>query len=226
MSRYDDIKIQILHAIYEESFKESSPATFNIGKLNLVLPKSFILGITRAIIDDLRSDHYLNYHTDGEHSISVNGVRFIELELEDPNSRLSKILQETTQNHAAVNTQISIPAADRVVTLNHNSDPYKEAISALDAAVTAFRKDHRLENDWGPEKGALLRSIEAGQELLKESQVRVATVIAIIVYPLRVVRERYEHAIAAGLITAAADQLVPVLARAIHAVLSLIGGDA
>jgi hypothetical protein len=117
----------------------------------------------------------------------------------------------------------SIPASDRFVTLDHNGDTYREAVAALDAAVAAFREDHGLDNEWGPEKGVLLRTLEAGRELLRTQQVRIATVFSTIVAPLQIIRDRYQDAVVAGLVTAGADPLIHALGHALSSILSLIG---
>jgi len=219
MSRYDDIKLEILYAIYEDAFREGSSAAFQIDQLHTILPRKLILGVTRAIIQDLRSERYLDYLTNEGFAITSTGIRFIELELEDQNSRLSEIVRERDQG--VVGT--AIPASDRRVNLDHNSDPYREAIAALDAALQTFKEDRLLENEWGPEKGALIQTIEAGRELLKQGEVQVATMFATIIAPLQVIREKYEHAIVAGLVTAGADQLVSSLGHAVTLLLRLFG---
>ena len=120
-------------------------------------------------------------------------------------------------------TSPSVPASDRFVTLDHNGDPYMEAVAALDAAVAAFRDDHRLDNEWGPEKSVLLRTLEAGRELLPTQQIRVATVFSTIVAPLQIIRDRYQDAVVAGLVTSGADQLIHAIGHALSSILSLIG---
>jgi hypothetical protein len=123
----------------------------------------------------------------------------------------------------AQNSRVAaIPASDRVVPLNHNSDPYREAIRSLDAAVLAFREDH-LDNLWGPEKGALLTSIEAGRQLLDETEVRVATVFATVISPLKIIRDKYREAIIAGLVTAGVDHMISLVDNAIGSLLALLG---
>jgi hypothetical protein len=225
MSRYQDLQLQILHAIYEYAFSQGSLAGFREEDIGKVLPGDMVLGITHAVLWKLHEDDYLDRDSQRYYSISSSGINFIESTLDDPNSRLSALLSGDARPEEDEPDIIRspIPAADRIVTLNHNSDPYKEAIEALDEAVKAFKEDRLFDNEWSIEKGALLQTIEAGRGLLREAQVGAATVYATIITPLRVIREKYEHSIAAGLVTAGVDQLIPLLGRAISSVLALIG---
>jgi hypothetical protein len=190
-----------------------------------MLPKHCVYGLTRAAIESLTDDGFLVLEG-RQYYISQVAIRSIEIDLAQPDSfiaRLSRGEASSGDQPKSPDISLAIPASDRVVTLDHNSHPYNEAIAALDAAVTAFREDHRLENDWGPEKGILLRSIEGGQQLLKETEVRVATLFTTIIHPLRIILDRYRDAVAASLITAGVDHLISTIERAVSSVLTLIG---
>jgi hypothetical protein len=216
MYSFNEFKTEILRLIWENSFKPGSIHKFSISELDKVLPPDNVCAMAEMSIDTLLDEGLLEYHTDyspPKFSLSVNGIRFAEFVFGDEASP-DKPRQTATR---------TVPTSDRVVELNHNSDPYTEAIRALDAAVSAFRNDHCLENEWGSEKAVLLQSIEAGQRLLKESQVRVATIYTTVVSPLRIIVDRYKDAVAAGLITAGVDQIIPIFERAVHSVLALIG---
>lgn len=109
-----------------------------------------------------------------------------------------------------------IPASDRVVDLDHNSQDYREAITSLDAFTKEFQENHRIDNQLGREKSALVFSLKAGRELLKDTKVRVNAVLKLVVEPLKIIASRYERELAGG--TAGA-----LAAAAIKAILKLIG---
>lgn len=104
-----------------------------------------------------------------------------------------------------IEDQSNVPASDRIVTLNHNSPEYKEATNALDKVIEEFRKDHRLDNELGSEKPALLQTLEAGRRLLEDTKIKADIVITLLVEPLKLVAKRYESelvgALAAGAVT-------------------------
>jgi hypothetical protein len=220
MSRFDDLQIQILHVIWQNAYKPNSNLHFHFSEVNNILPENLRFGASQAAIDALVAKGYLD-SGNGNYWITEPGILFIENGLADSQSAVSLVVRDRDRKEGSPPT--FIPASDRVVPLDHNSDPYREAISALDAAVTEFRADHRLENEWGPEKRILILSIEAGQQLLKEGAVHIRTVLSTTIEPLRIIADRYRDAITAGLITAGVDHVLPLIERAISALFALIG---
>jgi len=100
---------------------------------------------------------------------------------------------------------VTVPASDRIVPLDHNSSEYTEATRTLDKVIEEFRKDHRLDNELGPEKPALLKTLEAGRRLLDDTKIKADIAITLLVEPLKLVAKRYESelvgALAAGAVT-------------------------
>ena len=52
------------------------------------------------------------------------------------------------------------------MSLNHNSRDYEITVEALENVIREFREDHRLDNELGREKTALLMALEGGREYL------------------------------------------------------------
>jgi hypothetical protein len=220
MSRFDDLKSKILYEIWSYVQSAESLSTYTITELqNRILEPDSITGMTRAALESLVAEGALL--SDGrEYWISEAGITSIESEIGPPNTHSD----ETEEAEPSMSSgSESIPAADRVVALDHNSDPYRDAVRALDEAVAAFKEDHFLDNEWGPEKGTLLRVIGEGRELLKEGQVRVATIFSTIVMPLRILSHRYQDAIAEGMAKAVVEQMIHLAGKGISAVLKLLG---
>jgi len=116
---------------------------------------------------------------------------------------------------------LEAPASDRVVTLDHNGGPYQEAIASLEKAIQEFKNDHHLDNHFGREKGALVRTLEAGRELLSDAQVRISSVVTTVVNPLKVLIARYQDAIAHGLAIVAIEKLCELAQAALGAIKTL-----
>jgi hypothetical protein len=221
MSDFDDLKSEIIYSIYSRVRKTRGQLTSTLSEIQEMLPEHCISGLTRGAIESLTEDGFLvlenrNYY------VSQVAIRSIEYDLSEPNSLIYRLASDDAAL-AYQSAKPSIPAADRIVTLDHNSDPYKKAVRALDEAVAAFKEDRLLENEWGSEKGVLLRTLAVGRELLEEGQLRVATAFSTIVAPLQIIREHYNHAIIAGLVTAGADQLIHTIGHAISSLLALLG---
>lgn len=91
-----------------------------------------------------------------------------------------------------------IPAADRIVTLNHNSEAYKKAVSALDAAIEEIEG-----TNYYPEpndKEDVLTDLREGRGLLKETQVSLKKIDDCV---LRVLKYLEVRAIAVAKVVAA-----------------------
>jgi hypothetical protein len=104
-----------------------------------------------------------------------------------------------------------IPASDRTVSLDHNSREYQDTVASLDKVIVAFRDDHRLDNELGREKPALLKTLEAGRELLTDARVRVVAAVTVIVNPLRILIEKYHREIVGALAATALSLVLNLL---------------
>jgi hypothetical protein len=122
--------------------------------------------------------------------------------------------------------KVSVPASDRLVALDHNSDPYRNAIAALDEAYNAFRADHHLDNQFRPEKTALLATLDAGKALLNQTEVHVTVAVTTIISPLKALISRYQEAIVTGIVEAVArtaiERLIELAERAVTLVNTLL----
>jgi len=77
-----------------------------------------------------------------------------------------------------------VPASDRIVSLKHNSDPYRQAIESLDAIVREIRADNRTGGFSTEEKEAAIADLTAGRQLLGATKVRARSVYELIHVPL------------------------------------------
>lgn len=114
------------------------------------------------------------------------------------------------------NSEISaiVPASDRYVELDHNSDPYKAAVAALDEARDAFKVDHSLDNELGPQKAALNKALEAGRTLLDDVRFKFQLAEAFLIIPLREIVVEYKQTIV-GIAAAKALDLILEIVKAI-----------
>jgi hypothetical protein len=74
--------------------------------------------------------------------------------------------------------QNGIPAADRIVKLNHNSVSYKEAMTALDTLKEFLRQSNDFPN--AEEKEQALAEVAATKTLLEAAQVRLVSVLTVL----------------------------------------------
>ena len=128
------------------------------------------------------------------------------------------------QNSIPQLSSSTIPASNRVVSLDHNGDPYKEAIRALETVLQEFRKDHKSSaNHFDIEDRVLFKVLEAGRTLLDETEVYLETAENYLIRPLRRIIERYDQAIVGILIVEHGSEMLTAAKTALDAVLKLLG---
>ncbi|MCH8001499.1 MAG: cell division protein ZapA [Proteobacteria bacterium] len=108
--------------------------------------------------------------------------------------------------------QSSVPASDRIVTLNHNSPDYREAIKAIGQVTETIAADNEYGAEAPEEKEALLGALKSGRLLLSATQVRVSAVRATLLPALQYIADNFAKGAVAAL-----------GATAVAAVLKLIG---
>lgn len=104
-----------------------------------------------------------------------------------------------------------IPAAGRMVSLDHNDPAYEEAIKSVDAVIAELEKPSSKDNERGAERNALRDALLAGRRLLEDTTVNVKVAITLVVEPLKTVARRYDQTIVASLATAAITALLSLL---------------
>ena len=101
------------------------------------------------------------------------------------------------------------PASDRIVELDHNSPPYKEAMSALDEVIEAV--DNERKNDF-EEKERVQKELQAGKTLLSALRVDREKIKATLIETLKWLGKKFVDVAISGLAE-----------NAIKTVLSLFG---
>jgi hypothetical protein len=106
------------------------------------------------------------------------------------------------------NAQIA-PASDRIVRLDHNSDPYREAIESLNRVrdAVAAQNDYADEGD----KGQRLAELDASKVLFAAPQVNLSVARALTVRTLKYLGEKFLEGTVHVLVEAALVALVALL---------------
>jgi predicted DNA repair protein MutK len=98
-----------------------------------------------------------------------------------------------------------------MVTLDHNSMEYKDAVRGVDAVIEAVSADNQFGANAPEEKEALLATLKAGRQLLNAVQVRVAAVASILLPALRYVADHFTKGAITTLGAAAAAAVAKLL---------------
>lgn len=91
------------------------------------------------------------------------------------------------------------PAADRIVTLDHNRAEYIEMVDAVDAVIDAVAGDNEYGNDAPEEKEAIVGGLKSGRSLLNAVNVKVSAVQAILLSALNYVINNFTKGVLAAL---------------------------
>jgi hypothetical protein len=212
-----EFKNLLLLQIYLD-FVEDIRSGFHESEIDSILLSEQSRNLQHRALESLRNDGDVSRTFDEENSedyyyISDRGIGSAEFLREHTPTIWARALAARTKSMQpdSESSHTIVPAADRTVTLSHNSEPYQEAVKSLEEVILEFRNDHHLDNELGREKGALLKALEAGRELLDDVTLNVRIATALIIEPLKRIALRYEQAVVGGLATAAIDFFVKFL---------------
>lgn len=139
-------------------------------------------------------------------AISTEGIQLVDGWEDDYYEEISKGIDFLPDDESS---SASIPASDRVVSLDHNSKEYKETVATLDAAAEAIRG---FNGETTYDKKQIENELSAARILLKSTKVRVAAMAAVALAPL--------YAVLNDIV---AEALKPVVLQAIAAIKALLG---
>lgn len=85
----------------------------------------------------------------------------------------------------------TIPASDRIVSLDHNSNSYKEAVSSVNEVIDGLNKANDLGDLTVEEKEAITSSLTTSKLLLAQLKIRVSIVSELVVPPFKWVMKKF-----------------------------------
>lgn len=116
------------------------------------------------------------FYTQGDFNLQVH--QFVQHVFRPFRRELSRTLQKIDLFEPPAVDEADIPASDRVVTLDHNSAPYRELIDALERLETAIARVNDYPAPEMQERQAT--EIAAGKRLLSAHRVRLSAVWAVL----------------------------------------------
>ena len=151
-------------------------ASLGSGELPWSLDSSALLGeriaLTRLVAGrqlDLQhfvvSYMYVQGQTDKSGAASLFCLRIFSPTARDLKRRIQQRLDAETDHGP-----LSVPASDRVVTIDHNSDSYRDMVSAIDEVMEAVRGANNFSSE--AEKAQATAELAAGKQLLAAPRVR------------------------------------------------------
>lgn len=118
------------------------------------------------------------------------GIELVEEWSDDDYDKVAKYIEDRNKIKEPDNQEV--PASDRVVSIDHNSDDYKEAIGALEE----FEKKAKVNNEFrglftDPDDGdRILSEVRMGRELLQQARASVQAAKELLLRNLKWVAEQ------------------------------------
>lgn len=206
----DDVSKFILYVAYREAVfrgKEHIDTAY-LDKELANLPSS--PGQVRLCIKSLIEDKYLeedaiaSLMTEGVSRVSITpeGVRLVEKELDDESSAVTKFRDHELNDLPAYKIEPTehqdiamIPASDRVVSVNHNSEPVKEARQSVDDLVEKLRLGNDLGNLTVEEADAAANEVYQLGLILDNENIRPAMIATFATTTLRWIADKAAGAV-------------------------------
>ena len=122
-----------------------------------------------------------------------------------------ELLKDIERNAATAAAASDVPAADRIVTLDHNSRGYTETVDSLSQVLDVVQRSNEIGAEEPDTRERVVAELDAGKRLLKATQVR-AQAVWLVVYPaLRWIASQTVGTIVGVAITAAIVLLAALL---------------
>ncbi len=127
------------------------------------------------ILDQLRQQdaHLRQTGENSPYIITDKGIDYVESALVNKDSHIARFAQNQANwieaNLAPVEPTV-VPASDRIVTIDHNSEELKNTVAAIEETIDALRGDNEIDP---AEKQATEAELKAGLTLLESAQVKL-----------------------------------------------------
>jgi predicted transcriptional regulator len=172
----------VLRRMYEEVYNNDDAGDFTLTDIKRLCVNEFSLSYLRKVIELLAARALIKSTDDGggnSYTITPSGI-----------SAAERVIAKGDE----VAWQISsVPAADRLVSIDHNSQTTELAISAVEDAEEAIRASNSLPE---AEKAWLREHLSSGVRLMKGAKITLTAIKALLLSPLYAA---YKHTAEEGL---------------------------
>ena len=209
MEKFEELKRRMIVALYEWSLTPKSKVEFDAELASSLIGVG--IGMGQQIIHVLNNDEIIvrvGNHFPTRYEITLSLIEKAEaiLEFDPPESETA-------------------PASDRIVTLDHNKPEYKDAIAAVEKAISAARDSNEFGQLFADprEKVVALSEMESGLQLLKQRasdainavHIRVETIKRMLLDKFKSIIERIPESLAADAAKEAAKKLWELIKSAL-----------
>ena len=207
---YEQSKELVLAATYDTLYSVAEYESFNSDDIHKGIGDLFSIGYTRRVLRSLADDGLIKIDAYDESSpehytLTDEGIARSENISSLQNLKARFALMERND----IGSSISVPAADRVVKLNHNQ--VEQVERPIGEIVSALEKDNG-DPDQPGFRERILGEIKAGRELIRAGEFRAFLLYETLVRALGELIKRYKNpaivALAEALLGAVVSQMM------------------
>ena len=216
MSLFDDVRLQVLYKIWNDAYNPEHGSPYSLRHdVQRFAPEGISALVVRKAIEALIEDKYVDISSEdsSRFEISAIGIRFVESQLENPDSFISKYQEEVIGpgiDRAASKNYEPVPAADRIVTLDDNKPARQKAVEALQEVIAEAEKSNEFGQLFADpnERIVVLSEMKSAWVILKEETVaRFSTIKNFIADRLAMIVNKIPDAVVGVLAKKAIDAL-------------------
>lgn len=182
MSMFHELQELVLFKIWDISYQPYVKSPFiawEVGKFkpsetsDVVVRKAIDALIERGLLDQIDS-------ATKEFEISAKGIEYVEAQLQFDDSIIGRFAATGDADTFPESLKESkfIPAADRIVTINHNTPEYRSVIEKLEDLKAAIESNNEYRSKNLDDHERRLVDIETTLKILENTRVRIGAIKA------------------------------------------------
>lgn len=131
-------------------------------------------------------DFSLHYFYSGVNNIDSHVHEMASLLFEPHATELRRRLEDVLEDTLA--DDVYVPASDRVVTLDHNSDSFQLTVAALEETLSRLRENNEIDPN---DKTRIDLELDSGLQLLKAPKTRIQAAGVVLLGALKWIVDRF-----------------------------------
>ena len=146
-----------------------------------------LLLLRKLASEEIRAmDFSLHYFYSGVNNIDSHVHEMASLLFEPHTTELRRRLEDVLEDTLA--DDVYVPASDRVVTLDHNSDSFQLTVAALEETLSRLRENNEIDPN---DKTRIDLELDSGLQLLKAQKTRIQAAGVVLLGALKWLVDRF-----------------------------------
>ena len=180
MSMFHELQELVLYKVWDVSYEPNVRTPFNAWEVGKFKPNNTSDVVVRKAIDALIERGLLDQidSASKEFEISAKGLTYVEEQLLIDDTIIGRFAAtgDADTFPEGLKTSKSVPASDRIVSIDHNSSEYRSVVEKLEALRAAVESNNEFRSENLDEHERRLTDIETTLKILENKRVRVGAV--------------------------------------------------